>query len=759
MPNTQESLEKLPRLGHIRVLVEEASVLVAIVPGIVLPLILYIATSPHKDIAGAGVLALSIFATVVALTLSEPHVRSFLVATSIGAITASPALPELATSAAWVPTMTAAFAGIVTTVFTLSVLSSMMWVGIFALIVATTVQDPASLSPGIESSAAFAGALLIVLVGSGLVLARFYWFRDLEKHTSELDLLIHSTVESKRDMQSRVSVMAYRRRVHETILNTLSAVILSNDKADGTLLADRVQSDLVSLSATEDFPTDSSVRGLISHCLSLVDFGEISVTTTVTGDAPLGLWRAAGIRDAVVEALRNAIRHAGAQNIHISAAVGENITLTVTDDGHGIPEGSEERFGTRVALREGVRALGGETTLSSNSTGTTVTIVIPTQHIIAAPVYPLHKLFRGNWLVRLGLIGTPIYLALITPFVSTGWPQSSLINECAMVVGLTAILLCIPALDRYLWFTLGGQLVALSAGALLARDAAMDASHVGNLTWFLYGLGGGCAFLAVMMVSKRLWLIVILVIMGSAPFVVAFAAPMTTMGILTAVAVVDLSYVLVLAIGMMWILNSFDSSSDRIQLSWSSLLDAQYANQRATHQFIQRELIDEKSMELLVEISTNRAVVLDPVTQARSAQAIGMIRSRLDGFDHSTLPSTQFVEMVVASAGTLSSKLTISYSAPSNRVESWPVESLELTQNIIEKSRPRHMSLVFLSDEGNDEFVLRATQCESVSLASEPIRHSSMGSELLIQQLSNSELVISLRSLDKSAHSNTETSG
>lgn len=74
----------------------------------------------------------------------------------------------------------------------------------------------------------------------------------------------------------------------------------------------------------------------------------------------------------VREAVTNVVRHAGAATCTITA---EEASVTVTDDGHGIP-GDTHRTGLR-GLAERVEAAGGALTVESSPAGTTVRATMP----------------------------------------------------------------------------------------------------------------------------------------------------------------------------------------------------------------------------------------------------------------------------------------------------------------------------------------------------------------------------------------------
>lgn len=83
------------------------------------------------------------------------------------------------------------------------------------------------------------------------------------------------------------------------------------------------------------------------------------------------------------EAFTNIVRHAGAQTVDVAITVdGDNVTLTVHDDGAGIPDaaiGSSDSLGL-IGMRERTILIGGALTIHSlPGRGTTVTVTAPLQ--------------------------------------------------------------------------------------------------------------------------------------------------------------------------------------------------------------------------------------------------------------------------------------------------------------------------------------------------------------------------------------------
>jgi signal transduction histidine kinase len=114
------------------------------------------------------------------------------------------------------------------------------------------------------------------------------------------------------------------------------------------------------------------------------------------------------VRDEVhrlaAEALRNAIRHAGADNVEVVIGYDEkSLRLRVRDDGRGIrPEilrgdGRRGHYGLQ-GMRERSELVGGQLTIRSElSRGTEVDLIIPasTAYVNSTPVQELSAAWTG----------------------------------------------------------------------------------------------------------------------------------------------------------------------------------------------------------------------------------------------------------------------------------------------------------------------------------------------------------------------------
>jgi signal transduction histidine kinase len=115
-----------------------------------------------------------------------------------------------------------------------------------------------------------------------------------------------------------------------------------------------------------------------SHCEPL----SMAVTVTASGSARPVSPR---VRDEVYrigeEAIRNVCAHALATSLEVELQFGNDLILTVRDDGKGIDDDTAKRgraghFGVQ-GMQERARQIGGVLTIQGSATGTHVTLVVP----------------------------------------------------------------------------------------------------------------------------------------------------------------------------------------------------------------------------------------------------------------------------------------------------------------------------------------------------------------------------------------------
>ncbi|MEU8105604.1 sensor histidine kinase [Nonomuraea muscovyensis] len=188
------------------------------------------------------------------------------------------------------------------------------------------------------------------------------------------------------------------REIHDSLGHHLTAAAVQMEKAEAFLdrdrpTAERALADARTSAARALEEVRHSVRALrgeagpfrlseaLAELVRRLDGARSHVTLETAGDE--SGYDAAALRAlyrAAQEALTNALRHAAAGRVTVSATCGDvEARLVVTDDGTGLPPGPWEERGVGLrGMRERVRLAGGAVAVTSEAgRGTTVTVTVP----------------------------------------------------------------------------------------------------------------------------------------------------------------------------------------------------------------------------------------------------------------------------------------------------------------------------------------------------------------------------------------------
>ena len=217
-----------------------------------------------------------------------------------------------------------------------------------------------------------------------------------------LALIAGSAVNTSRlrDRLAQMEIVEDRDRIardlHDSIIQDLFAIGLSlqglsertDDEATTAMLDDAVDRldgavETLRRYIYELKTSDDLRRGFAERVEDLVDrlSGPYPTPVEVSFDTDGDLLDARTAEEALkllTEALSNALRHAGASKISVSARVSDHIaTLTVADNGHGFDPETVQRGMGLLNMAERAHRLGGEVRVDSGEGGTSVEISVP----------------------------------------------------------------------------------------------------------------------------------------------------------------------------------------------------------------------------------------------------------------------------------------------------------------------------------------------------------------------------------------------
>jgi len=396
-----------------------ASLLATLAPPLVALLLQRTAASP-RDVATVMV-PIAIVAIgwlqhrwSVRVALSAVGVYSYLV----GAV-----LLDTPASITWPPVASSTFAASVVVIAGTTGLWGLIGIAASATLCAVGVMvQPVST---FNISVDFLGGWITPLVCVGLGLSFFIVLRVwdvraqvFDQETEQIRLAHRAALEEAEGDAARRLV---DRRIHETVLNTLNAITVSNDRAQ---IQEHCRLDLRTLTDTTAPP---------NHLLSTIiadasaRFPHLRVQVDVEGEASIeDQYLRSIVSDAITELLRNVQRHSGVNEAAVTArATGESVTITVDDAGQGMPEGAAARFGLRHTLMSSISDIGGRVRwLPAEPQGTRVEVTIP----IAARSNPLTMPTSSDFLLdsltaRIALVPTLWIGLLAVPVAALSFAQ------------------------------------------------------------------------------------------------------------------------------------------------------------------------------------------------------------------------------------------------------------------------------------------------------------------------------------------------
>lgn len=297
---------------------------------------------------------------------------------SIGAFAyiTSITLLDLPASIVWPPIASASFAAAVVVICGTRGIWGLLAIAASAVFTAIGVNVPpiASLNISVSFLNGWIGPLVAVALGSSFYVVLNIWDRAATKFSGDLTQAREDFAQALTESETANARRAVDRRIHETVLNTLNAIVVSDDR---DAIHDQCCADLTAIAQASDNSIES-LSSLISIARAKVP--GITTTTHMHSDPDI---TDATIRsvlgDAITELLRNVERHASVPEALVTAhMVGTTLRVTVEDRGPGISDTEPGRFGLRGTLAESVSAAGGSFHWSgAHPTGHRAVVEIP----------------------------------------------------------------------------------------------------------------------------------------------------------------------------------------------------------------------------------------------------------------------------------------------------------------------------------------------------------------------------------------------
>jgi signal transduction histidine kinase len=562
---------------------------------------------------------------------------------------------------------------------------------------------------GVGLVAPWAGALLNLIAGGGLLLAWTAWMRNVRIADSEFEDIQQARLVEANAQAAEAGAAAVGRRIHETILNTLAGISMGLAEETQQRAQLTCQRDLEQLNRGLDKLDDSLISEIIDSAKAALRGSALTTTVTITNDIALGASTANAIRDAVTESLRNVERHSGVRHAVVDVTAADEIVISISDDGVGPQASAQERFGTRNSIRANLSAVGGTATISRREAGgTVVTLHVPlTQpHTQPNPTFPILGIADSTPLGRIGATGTNIFMLAITPVVirELELPGLTAIAIISYVVAMLALALLWTSQARTALVILALALLPLPF--LVAGQGTLTCVAAPGVQGLITGMAGG-GILLLLIAATGVWIrfgVVLIAVMASAWLSIQLPNTCEQEALLsTAVTAI---YMVAIAIVLIWIDLGFDSRRAEAQQEWERLLSERVERERHVGEQSGWAAVPTSTQDLLEGIASGYTKVSDPQTQARAAHEADVLRRRLGISKDSSSSLDQLVAAVTPYADTFDITLEVESLATTSRNDPLPDRIVDLVERLVQRIPPSTMWIRAIVDSGWEELVI-----------------------------------------------------
>ena len=284
-----------------------------------------------------------------------------------------------------------------------------------------------------------------------------------------------------------------RRRLHETVLNTLASLVRKDTGSTAPLLT-RLRNEIAEARVYQGLEAPTSMSAIVGSVIPATNASDPLIEITEGDDILLSQTVARDVRDAIAELIRNAVKHSGGRHILISWGVGDtNLLVRVADDGVGLSEKASKGLGLGRILPEILRDRHAKMSITTNGgVGTQVVLSIP---LITDGEMPTVKRVPYSILEEFDSVGRILLAAPALSVAALGWwlvgpfePKPLLIG--LLIVHVASVLTAsINPRARDAWVLIAvGLLVGLVIIFLMSISSKI-CTNIGQLRWaanFLY---------------------------------------------------------------------------------------------------------------------------------------------------------------------------------------------------------------------------------------------------------------------------------
>ena len=608
----------------------------------------------------------------------------------------------------WISVTTTCFAVIVAAVFNLPTRGAAIVIAIATVldtVYAYSLGDEPALF-GVVLLEPWAGGLLQLLAGGGLLIAWHSWMRNVALADEEFEAIRQAAEIDQPASAARAGAEAVARRIHETILNTLAAIAMGVDEPNRDDATNACRRDLEQMQRNLRQLPASGLRDVIDAALATIQPSHLTCDVGLAGDRMIDASIANALHDALVEALRNVERHSGVCHARIDVTVNDVITVQISDQGCGPSTTDTERFGLRNAIRSNMASVGGNAQLMRNSDGgTTVALTVPAKRSDPPllPSFPILGAADASLIGRLGAAGTNVFMLLILIPVAKDLPLPT-----PMVVATIAYVAVIFAL-AFAWRSVArGWLNWLGIGLLIwpfiaVSWAPLPCEASPAVQGLITGMSGGGVLLLLVAnaaLSRRL-LIYVLAIAG--PIATTLRLPSACNTEATLTVGIQVIYIGAIITVLTWIDRRFEVRRNQAQQTWQDVLDERTSAEHQSAVSRGWTNIGPNARDLLEGIADRTLKPGDPEVRTRAAAEGAAIRSKLGLALDPGDAFSSLTRRLVRLAGQVGATVDAEMLTPTDRSDRFPEGVLTYLEDVARQCEGATITIRAFTDDNYDE--------------------------------------------------------
>lgn len=392
--------------------------------------------------------------------------------------------------------------------------ASLFFIGISALIehfVIVSQSDPLYTS-GVNWLNGWVTPVWTFLLGAFVGFA----FQGLEETFAQEDRI----AESMETLKARDAIMralaeehsSQRRRLHETVLNTLATLVRKNTGETEPLL-NRLRNEIAEARFYQGLVAPTSMSAIIGSVVPTLAAGDPSVEIKKGEDILLPQKIARDVRDAMAELILNAVRHSGGSQVRISWERRQgNLIVKVKDNGVGLSQKSSKGLGLGQILPEILADRRAKMSIATGEgTGTEIELSIPLEAEEDQPAIshtPPHSLFEMFDSVGRILLAAPaLAVAGLSWWLVGPYSPKPILIGLLIIHVVSVLIASTNPRARGGWLLIAVGLTAGLVTVLLISSNANACENIGQLRWAANFLCSTTSIGAVFYVPRRLRLI------------------------------------------------------------------------------------------------------------------------------------------------------------------------------------------------------------------------------------------------------------